>query len=374
MLKKLRLKFVCIVMALVAAMLCVIFALVVQFTADNLEAESLAMLRSVAGAPYSVNVPNETVGGVRLPYFTLQMDLLGNLSVVGESYYDLSDTSFLAELIQRVLDADAESGIISDYHLRFYMTSTRAAQYIVFADMSSEIATLKSLRETCALIGGACFVALLAISLLLARWAVKPVEAAWRQQRQFVADASHELKTPLTVITTNAELLEGEAYDAQQCAQFSENILTMSRRMRQLGESLLQLARADNEQNGQSFAELDYSKLVSDALLPFEPLYFEKGLRLTSELEDGIHVRGSGSHLRQVAEILLDNAQKYCAAQSEIAVRLRRHGKGHCLLSVAVFGEPIAPEELKKIFGRFYRLDEARTGGGGYGLGLSIAP
>ena len=112
--------------------------------------------------------------------------------------------------------------------------------------MSSERATLKNLTETCAAIGVLCFAAFLLISWLLARWAVKPVETAWRQQRQFVADASHELKTPLTVIMTNAELLNSPGFDETRRSQFAAHILTMSRQMRQLIEEMLDLARTDN--------------------------------------------------------------------------------------------------------------------------------
>lgn len=371
MLKKLRLKFVCITMVLVLVMLGTIFALVVHFTAESLESESMALLQRVAGEPYTPNAPNETVGEVRLPYFTLQIDRYGNLVVAGETYYDLTDTAFLTELLEHVISAGSESGVIAEYSLRYYVLTTYTAQYMVFADMSSEIATLNSLKETCALIGGACFLVLLGISLLLARWAVKPVERAWNQQRQFVADASHELKTPLTVITTNAELLESETYDEAQRAQLRDNILVMSQRMRLLVESLLQLARADNRQTALERSAVDYSTLISDAILPFEPVFFEKGLTLTSHVEAGISVRGSEEQLRKVADILLDNAQKY--SLGEVTLLLRRQGRGHCLLSVTSSGAPLSAQERKDIFKRFYRIDDARTGGSGYGLGLPIA-
>ena len=119
-------------------------------------------------------------------------------------------------------------------------------QRVVFADITSEQSTLNNLVKNCILIGVLCFFAFLGISIRLAAWTVKPVERAWQKQRQFVSDASHELKTPLTVIMTNAELLQGREDDRESQVQFSSNILTMSRQMRALVEQMLELARADS--------------------------------------------------------------------------------------------------------------------------------
>lgn len=103
-----------------------------------------------------------------------------------------------------------------------------------------------------------------------------------------------------------------------------------------------------------------------------EPLYFEKGLELDCKIEDGIHLKGSESHLRQVMDILLDNAMKYSASRGTVGVSLKKQGS-HCLLSVTNPGEQISPEDLKNIFKRFYRIDKARSMDHSYGLGLSIA-
>ena len=231
---------------------------------------------------------------------------------------------------------------------------------------------MRSLTDTCILIGVLGFAVFLGLSFLLARWAVKPVETAWNQQRQFVADASHELKTPLTVILTNAELLQEPEYDEQARSRFVDSIMTMSHQMRGLVESLLELARVDNGGQNMVFSRLNFSELVSDALLPFEPVYFEKGLTLESNVEENLFVRGSQQHLKQVADILLDNASKYAFADSTVRVILRRQGS-HCLLSVASAGDTISKEDLKNIFKRFYRMDKARSMNHSYGLGLSIA-
>ena len=372
MLRKLRLKFVVINMAIVTAMLCVIFGLVYQFTRSSLEAESVSMMQSIGASPFRLGIPGEDPGELRLPYFVLEVNSQGDLAAAG-GYYDLSDKEFLQNLATLSLSTGQHVGILEDYSLRFCRINTPSTQRIVFADMSSELSTLDNLLRTCVLIGVVSFGLFLVISLLLARWAVRPVDRAWKQQRQFVAGASHELKTPLTVIMTNAELLQSPDYEPEAKAQFSQSILTMSQQMRGLVERLLELARVDNGQPNMAFARCDLTGLVAQAALPFEALFFEKGLTLSCQVEEGIAVQGSPGHLTQVVEILLDNAQKYSSPSGEVAVRLTRQHRGHCLLTVSNPGPALSSQQLQDIFKRFYRADQARSRDGSFGLGLSIA-
>jgi len=188
-----------------------------------------------------------------------------------------------------------------------------------------------------------------------------------------VADASHELKTPLTVIMTNAELALSPDYDEENKRKFMAGILTMSRQMRRLIEQMLELARTDNNESKEKFSVVDFSRLVSDSLLTFEPVFFERGLTLLSKINDKIEVVGEETQLCQVLDVLLDNAQKYSKEAGTTWVSLRKYKKGRCLLAVSNEGESISPEEAKNIFKRFYRGDKARSRTGSFGLGLSIA-
>ena len=371
MLKKLRVKFVCFMMLIVTLMLCVIFGMVYYFTSQSLEEQSQQTIQQIAENPFQLGSLSE-LQEVRLPYFALQINQYGEVLATSGGYFDLSDETFLMNVIEETLASGEESGILKEYHLRFCRIVTPRSQSLVFVDISSELATLRNLVKTCIFIGALSLLAFFGISLLLAHIAVKPVDKAWAQQRQFVADASHELKTPLTVILTNAELLQDPAYDAQAKAQFSDSILTMSRQMRGLVESLLELARVDNGTMNRAFGPVDFSQLVEESVLPFEPLYFEKGLELQCRAEGEIPVRGSASHLRQVVAILLDNAMKYSAVPAVVTITLKRQGS-HCLLAVSNPGEESPPEDLKNIFKRFYRMDKARSMNHSYGLGLSIA-
>ena len=203
---------------------------------------------------------------------------------------------------------------------------------------------------------------------------MKPVEEAWRQQqKRFVADASHELKTPLTVIISNAELLQQPGYDEAQRRRFADNIFVTSRKMRHLTESMLGLARLDSLRDAEKkLTELDFSALVENALLPFEPMFFEQGLHLETQVEAGIRVIGNEDGLRQCVDILLDNACKY-SEPGCVFVDLRRDGR-RCELTVANPYPELSREECREVFRRFYRRDPARSSGvGGYGLGLPIA-
>ena len=383
MLKRLRIKFICINMGIVLAMLAVIFALVLGFTHQNLIRENTDLMRSALGlvehrdgrmdfrsVPFSDSPETrpELPGGLR-PYILVELAEDG--SIRSSEGFSGEEEDLLAIIAAAQTEA-SDSGVLSDYSLRYLRNQSPMGARIVFVDMSVETSTMRGLVRTCLIIGAASLVAFFVISVLLARWAVRPVEAAWQQQRQFISDASHELKTPLTVIMTNAELLQSPDYDAPARVRFGDNILTMARQMRGLVESLLELARVENGAVANVSAEVDFSTLCADAVLPFEPLCFEKGLSVSSDIEEHIHLRGSESHLRQVVEILLDNAQKYADPGSEITVCLRRSG-GKCTLSVADHGAPISAEDLPHLFERFYRADKARSRDGSYGLGLSIA-
>lgn len=371
MIKKLRIKFICINMTIVTVMLCVIFGLVLHFTSMNLEQESLSMMQSVALDPLQVGVPGKETHGVRLPYFALQLGSRGEMLASGGGYYDLSDGELLNELV--ILASSQKSGVLPDYNLRFLRVATPTAQCIVFADMSSEVNTMNNLLQSCFMVGIASFIVFLVISILLAHWAVKPVETAWEQQRQFVADASHELKTPLTVILSNAQMLSGDGGDAKLRERLTANILTVSEQMRDLVEKLLNSAQIDSGIGKMQRSEFDLSDTVANAILPFDSIFYEREMELTGDIQENIQIRGSQTHLAQLVDILLDNAQKYGDAHSKTSVTLKRCGKKKCILRVENEGAPLSQAELKNIFKRFYRADEARERTGSYGLGLSIA-
>lgn len=373
MLRKLKIKFVCINMLIVTIMLGAIFGLLFHVTRWNLHCESVEVMHAILERPLQSGQIGLTADGLQPPYFALQVGPGGELLAVGGNYYELSDEEFLYRMLETSAALEEETGVLEEYQLRFLRSVTPTEQMVVFVDTSRENSVLKSLTRNCIWIGAASFLIFFVVSILLANWAVKPVEEAWKRQRQFVADASHELKTPLTVILSGAELLQSAEYDETTKQRSSQNMLAAARQMRGLTEQLLEMARVDSGQPKDIMKPVDFGRLAEDVLLLFEPLYFERGLLLKDEMEPEIIVQGQEAGLRQVVEILLDNGLKYSSGGKMVTVCLKRYRRRFCLFTVATPGEEIPKQELKHIFERFYRLDNARNGKGSYGLGLSIA-
>lgn len=373
MLRKLRVKFVLITMVVVTVMLCTVFTMVYHSTKTDLENTSNALLQRIAENPVPAGRPGPFERETQIPYFTLELGKRGEILNASSVHYDLTDEEFILQVVQAVSNTDRKSGILPEFNLRYYKSVMPGRQYLVFADTSGEQAMLGSLLASSVLIGLLCWLALLGVSIFLARWAVRPVEKAWQQQRQFVSDASHELKTPLTVIMTNAEMLQNPDNSPQDQAFLSGNVLTMSKQMQVLLEQMLELARSDNMRSQTEFSRVGLSALAEDAVLLFEPVFFDRGMALNCQIQPGITVAGSQGQLQQLLGIFLDNAQKYAIPGGQTTVTLTKHTRGKCRLTVSNEGPPIPAEELENLFKRFYRADQARTRNGSFGLGLSIA-
>ena len=368
MLKQLRRKFILVTMGIILAMLGILFGLIYYFTESDMistRQESLRRLEAVATQYGSLR---ELPRDIEMPYFIVFVSEFGEYVAAGYTDYDLNDEAFLKKLVNMTGNRRDHTGILEQYQLMYSVLPGWGSSAFIFLDISGQTAALSTLIRNFLIIGVAGLLLFFGLSVLLARWMVRPVEKAWNQQKQFISDASHELKTPLTVIMSNAELLQSQEENKDQ---YAENILTMSGQMRSLVEGLLELARADNGQVRKSFEPINLSTLITDCTLPFEPVFFEKGLQLRTQIQPDIVVNGNAQYLRHVADILLDNAGKY-TERGIIDLQLQKRGK-QCYLAVSNPGTPIPKEEQEKIFERFYRSDKARSRTGSFGLGLSIA-
>ncbi len=353
-------------MIIVTVMLIVIFGLIIFFTASASEKENLQQLRAALSMPPHSDHAEDAPPSLPYQIFVIRQTPRGQLAVSGNGDYKIAEEIFSAAIASGKRD-----GVLKEYNLRFCVMNTPVDKSVSFSDLSVEQAMLFRLVRTCIFISLLALGAFFIVSLILARWIVRPMETAWEQQKQFAADASHELKTPLTVIITNAELLRSNKYGEEKRTRFAESILTMAEQMRGLTESLLELARSD-ARTEISFETIDFSELISDSALPFEPLFFEKGLTLRCEAEKGITVKGSRSQLSRLTDILLDNALKYSYPNTEAVLSLKKRGNT-CILSMESRGDTISKADLKNIFRRFYRADKVRGMNKSYGLGLSIA-
>ena len=370
MLKKLRRKFILITMVLVLVMLAVIFSLVYSFTKADLDQQNRANMDRVSQAVIKPGPLSQLPQDIRAPWFALRVSG-GMISAVGYTGYDLNDEAFLNEMLGVVLAEKQQEGVLREYHLQYRVMGNTQSPTVVFLDISGYNASLRALIESSIGIGTVSLLLFWVISFFLARWAVKPVETAWDRQKQFISDASHELKTPLTVIMSNAELM-GTGPDVSEAdSRYAQNIRTMSSQMKDLVEGMLELSRVDNGQVKTAFARLELSELVQQSVLEFEPVLYEKGLTMEAAVLPQVYMTGSERYLKQLVDILLDNAGKY-ADPGVVEVHLSKQGKT-CLLTVSNPGQPIPEGERTKIFERFYRSDKARSRNGSFGLGLSIA-
>lgn len=215
----------------------------------------------------------------------------------------------------------------------------------------------------------AAWAVLTAGALLLIRRMLRPVQDAFERQKQFVWDASHELKTPLAVISANAEALSAEIGENESLSYIQSEI----RRTDRLVQNLLTLARMDGGRMQPALRAFDLSRALTGVTLPFESAVFEAGRTLKTHIDEGVECTGDEEMLKQLAVILLGNALKYSNDGGEIDVRLSRRD-GRPVLEVQNTGTPIPPESLPRIFDRFYRVDDSHNRENpGNGLGLSIA-
>jgi len=380
MIQKLRRKFVAICMLLVTAILAVVFLSVFFSMRRNVEALSRQVLHQVA----QESAFGTDAGGIRrpelgieiggdrvlLPYFTLE--IWGSRAyVTGGTYASLEDTEALDSILQACLAENEPEGVLKDYRMRYLRQDKGLYQKLTFVDTSMESAMLRNMMGPYLLTALVALALLFGVSILLSRWAVRPVEKAWRQQRQFLSDASHELKTPLTVILSNAELL-GAAPLEPRPERWVDNIHTEAVQMKALVEEMLTLARADDSHRPAERIPLSLSELAAGCALTFEPVAYEAGKELEFELAEDVMIFGNHDQLRRLISILLDNATKYGAAGTPVRMTLQR-GDRQAILTVSNTGAPIPPEHLPHLFERFYRADASRSESSGFGLGLAIA-
>lgn len=204
------------------------------------------------------------------------------------------------------------------------------------------------------------------ISKELTSWIAKPVDEAFNKQKEFIADASHELKTPLSIIIASNEALE-KKYDSK----YIENIKNESERMNKLIISLLDLAKSESK--NRQYVRENLSKIVEKSVLIFESVIFEKGIELNYDIEKNINFYCDLNEMKQLIAILLDNSVKHTKESDDIFVRLSSK-KNNIEIVVKNKGKEISKEDQEKIFERFYKVDKSRNRkSGGYGLGLAIA-
>lgn len=385
MLNKLKKKFVLINMLFVSVILIVAFCAILLSTYYRIEENSTRALEQHINKNALFEPPVKKIGEPRenvnkMPpvnsvVFAVKLDENNEIKeLIGQNIEISND--ILKSIVASCLDKGNESGVLWDTSLRYLIKNVEADKEIIFYDLTDDLSTMLHLIKNCLIVGVISLFAFLIISIYLAKWALKPVEASWDQQKQFIADASHELKTPLTVILANADILEAHKEDTiKQQYKWIEYIKAEASHMSGLVNDLLFLAKADALREKVIFSEINLSDIMWNCYLPFESVAFEQEKQLDADIEPDVLIKGDFGKLKQLIMILLDNACKYTEKNGKISVRLyTKTDRDKVYITVNNTSKPIPQENIEHIFERFYRADESRAREkGGYGLGLAIA-
>lgn len=298
-------------------------------------------------------------------FYTVAVSYNGEILEIKKDSNAVHTDDELTTLALKIIDSGKCSG--TEDNLAFYKADKDGYMLVSFMDNTVINENAITLFRYTLIFGGVALVLFFFLSVFLARKIVNPLEESYQKQKQFISDAGHELKTPVSVVSANAELLSREIGDNQ----WLQNIQYENERMGMLVSQLLDLARTENVKP--QMEHLDFSRLVAGESLPFESVAFEKGLILNSTIANNICVEGNSTQLKQLVSILLDNAIRHSKDKGEVYLNLTKE-HGYAKLSVINKGDEIPLEQREQIFERFYRVDTARNSEDKhYGLGLAIA-
>ncbi|MBQ3925129.1 MAG: HAMP domain-containing histidine kinase [Firmicutes bacterium] len=376
MLRKLRKRFIIITMSLIGA---VLLAVTVFACVNIYHAEMSRVERSLdagLGMFEARGEESNKIGGMgdRNPVVTVYVSPTGDI-VRANTNMGYLDDDILEEVAETATFSVKTKGRIKKYKLAFKKEESGYGILIAFASYKEAKSQLQTAYLLAAMLFTGAMLILLLITIQLSKYAFRPAEKAWAQQQQFIADASHELKTPITAIlaNNNVVLAHGDSTVNEQ-KKWIENSQAEAQHMKELVNNMLFLAKSEGEEQKTLLTDVSLSDVCQEAVMQFDPVAFENGTLLESEIEDGVVITGDLTQLRQLAYILIDNACKYAGLGGSVDFRLT--GGKTPTITVNNTGDPIPPEDLPHIFERFYRSDKARTQknqAGGYGLGLAIA-
>ncbi len=385
MIYRLQKKFILICTASVLAVISVIFSiiLILNVSSMNRNMDVLADRVSEGGGRFPSQfdedfkpVPMPPKDDAKFDFITLETPFATrHFTVFFDDEYEVEETftesiysineEVAIEYAKEAIDDKNERGWISNY--RYKVFRTELGYGVVFVDGSMNRAALAQSTTIAGFVLLGCAALVLILIFLLSKRAVKPIAESYEKQKQFITNANHELKTPLTLILTNLDIAEAELGKNE----WLDDIRDEGHRMTELVNQLVALTRMDEDGHKLNIREVDLGMLVSDTVAEFEPLATERGKMLTSNVDKAITYPGDESLLYRLVGILMDNAIKYCDNGGEINVTLHRSRR--IVMTVENTYAAVDELELNRLFDRFYRADKARRFTGGYGVGLSMA-
>lgn len=290
-----------------------------------------------------------------------------NIMVLSNSLKETTDKDILS-MTQKLQKSGKKFGSIDDYIYLVRILKSGNTVYI-FVNNKEALQNSKQFFIVSIFIFLLSVIVFTIISYYLSRWMIKPSEKAIKNQKIFVANISHDLKTPITIIRANADLIENEVKNKKSIKYIQQE----TEKLNHLVNEMLTLTRIDNTISKENFKSFNFGDSLFDVVLPFESIAYEKGIRFNINIDEVTDYFGDESNIQKLAEILIDNAMSYTAKGGIVDVDAYENSKA-VTLSVTNTGEPISDEKKVEIFDRFYRESKSRERTGNhYGLGLSIA-
>ena len=379
MIKRLQIKFISITMGIILVVFGIIFVVLNIFMFRSNQYETEDMLKNIAAHDGIIQVNNKPKDnrwdkGKNIPKKIRQshsfyIKLNENNEIIdetAESVLGITEEN-AKELLNTTLNKNINKGNVDNY--QFFVEEKDYGKIIVFAEHSIEKYMLSKLERVSLIVSVISFIIIFVIVIILSKWVINPVKEAFEKQKQFISDASHELKTPLTIISANADVLEGDIGNNKWLYHIKEQV----NRMNLLVQDLLTLAKTDEGNKTANFSEFDLSSAILNSSLSFESRAYEEGKKLFINIDENIYYVGDENRIKQMISIFLDNAIKYSNDNGEIKISLKII-EGKKQIEIFNTGNGVSKEEQNKIFERFYCSDSSRSREtGGFGLGLSIA-
>lgn len=386
MIKKLRFKLIAIAMLAMLLVLSVIITAVngLNYRSIVEEADEILSVLDANGGEFPGKDgdgktgkkdnprPHAEEGGmsVEVPYesrfFSVQVNPLGQVVTAETSHIKAVDDTEAARIARAVLQKGARKEFYGSY--RYIVCDTPEGKRVIFLDCTRSLKTFYRFLWSSLGISGAGLAAVFALILAMSSRIVRPVSESYEKQKRFITDAGHEIKTPITIIDADAEVLEMES----GTNEWLQDIRTQSQRLRDLTDKLIYLSRMEEQMRLQTI-DFPLSDMVTETAQSFKAVAIKQNKQLLPQVEPMLAFRGDPKAIRQLLSLLLDNALKYSPEGGTIRLSLKKQGKT-VTLAVSNPTEELIKEDIPHLFDRFYRADKSRNSQtGGYGIGLSIA-
>ena len=301
-------------------------------------------------------------------YFFVRFDIDGEITSADISHIHIVGITEAQEMARAVYDGTADTGRIERFQFRMTQALDQQSSLVIFLDVSAKIRSIFAIFMISFAVGAVCWAAMLLFVTILSKKAIQPIAENIEKQKQFVTNAGHEIKTPLSIILISTDALELHL----GANKWSQNIRSQAVRLTGLMQNLLTLAKMDESGGKLPASTFSANLLLEELLHPYYEIAAEKGISLQTDVQPDVMLHANRESIMQLFSILLDNAVKYCAPGGTIRLSLRQKGRNLCI-SISNPCAGLDPAQLPRYFDRFYRADTARTSGGGYGIGLSTA-